>query len=169
MSTSKATNNKLAVQLATDRRYKIQKNGVIKKLRSDGKYAEVGTERHGYNVVSYKGTKIVTARAVAAKILVELYGFDTSTAAQELQKYVMLRKNGTSLDDSMKNLRAVLPKQLTRGVTKRLSQKQIDTMVGLFCEGYSVAKIARRFRRKISRSHVSRVIRKELGIETVGA
>ena len=36
MSTSKTQNNKLAVTVAASSRYKIQKNGVIRKLMSTG-------------------------------------------------------------------------------------------------------------------------------------
>ena len=168
MSTSKVRNNQLAVKLASDRRYKFQKNGVIKKLGSDGKFREVGTERHGYNVLTYKGKKIVVARAITAKELLNL-GYAPEVAAEILGRRVVVRKNGKSLDDRIKNLYATYPSYVVREEgTKRLSQKQVDRMVELFFDGFSVAKIARRFRRKISRSHVSRVIRRELGIETVG-
>lgn len=162
MSTSKARNNKLAVKLATDSRYKIQKNGAIKKLGSDGKFREVGTTRHGYNVVSYKGKKVVVARAVYAKKLLEL-GYDQTQITGFLYARPIFRKNGVSLNDAAKNLTGYNPGR--EEGTKRLSRKQIDRMVALFCEGYSVAKIARRFRRRISRSHISSVIKRELGME----
>ena len=67
MSTSKTQNNKLAVTVAASSRYKIQKNGVIRKLMSTGKYRTIGTETHGYNVITVGGKKIVTARILAAK------------------------------------------------------------------------------------------------------
>lgn len=161
MSTSKARNNKLAVKLATDSRYKIQKNGAIKKLGSDGKFREVGTTRHGYNVVSYKGKKVVVARAVYAKKLLEL-GYDQTQITGFLYARPIFRKNGVSLNDAAKNLTGYNP---GREPSKRLTRKQIDRMVELFCEGFSVAKIARRFRRKISRSYISSVIKRELGME----
>ena len=161
MSTSKARNNKLAVKLATDGRYKIQKNGAVKKLGSDGKFREVGTTRHGYNVVSYGGKKVVVARAAYAKKLLDL-GYDKAQITGFLSARSIFRANGVSLDDTSKNLSGIAT---TRETTKRLSRKQIDRMVDLFCEGFSVAKIARRFRRKISRSHISRVIKRELGVE----
>lgn len=161
MSTSKARNNKLAVKLATDNRYKFQKNGAVKKLGSDGKFREVGTTRHGYNVVSYNGKKVVVARAAYAKKLLEL-GYDKAQITGFLSARSIFRTNGVSLDDSAKNLSGI---PTSRESTKRLSRKQIDRMVELFCEGYSVAKIARRFRRRISRSHISSVIKRELGME----
>lgn len=160
MSTSKTQNNKLAVQLATDSRYKIQKNGTVKKRGSDGKFRLVGTTRHGYNVVTYKGKKIVVARAIAAKKYLDA-AFTKEFVTNYLAEMSVFRKNGNTLDDSRKNLTSITPK---REVTKRLTRKQIDRMVELFCDGYSVAKIARRFRRKISRSHLSSVIKRELGL-----
>ncbi len=162
MSTSKARNNKLAVKLATDSRYKIQKNGSVKKLGSDGKFREVGTTRHGYNVVSYGGKKVVVARAAYAKKLLDL-GYDKSQITGFLYERPIYRKNGVSLNDSAKNLTGYNPGR--EDGAKRLTRKQIDRMVDLFCEGFSVAKIARRFRRRISRSHISRVIKRELGVE----
>lgn len=161
MSSSKTRNNKLALELATDRRYKIQKNGTVKKLGYDGKYREVGTTRHGYNVVSYKGKKIVVARVIVAKKYYDL-GVSTPNILGLLSKEVVVRKNGVSLDDRTKNLYDTLPSLVSREETKRLTRKQIARMVELFYEGYSVAKIARRFRRKTSRSHVSTVIKREL-------
>lgn len=163
MSSSKIRNNKLALQLATDRRYKIQKNGTVKKLGADGKFRTVGTTRHGYNVVTYKGKKIVVARAIAAKAYAEA-GYSTEFILGTLSQRVVVRKNGTSLDDRRVNLVDLYPSRVPREETKRLTRSQIDRMVALFCEGYSVAKIARRFRRRINRSHVSTVIKRELGI-----
>jgi len=168
MSTSKARNTKLAVKLASDRRYKFQKNGTVKKLGSDGKFREVGTERHGYNVLTYRGTKIVTARALVAKLYLDR-GFAPKAATDLLLQSVVVRKNGKSLDDRINNLASLSPFLVPRvKAAKRLSQKQIDRMIELFFEGFSVAKIARRFRRKVSRSYVSTIIKRELGIETIG-
>jgi hypothetical protein len=164
---SKKLNNRLAVKIATDSRYKFLKNGTIKKLGSDGKYRAIGTERHGYNVITYAGTKLVTARVLVAKGLIDA-GFDATSAVDFLNRKIVAHVNGNSLDDSRKNIYTTRPSLLEREKTKRLSQKQIDRMIELFFDGFSVAKIARRFRRKISRSNVSRVIRRELGIETVG-
>lgn len=161
MSTSKARLNKLAVKLASDSRYKFQKNGVVKKRSSDGKYREVGTTRHGYNVISYGGTRVVTARAIIAKLLLDA-GHSANSIEVTLNARSVYRKNGFSLDDKLTNL---VPHNPGRSESKRLSRKQINRMVDLFCEGFSVAKIARRFRRKISRSHISRVIKRELGVE----
>lgn len=161
MSTSKARNNKLAIQLATDSRYKIQKNGTVRKRTATGTYRAVGTTRHGYNVVSYKGKKVVVARAIAAKKYLDS-GFTKEFVASYLSEMSIFRRNGVSLDDSRKNLTAIAP---TRETTKRLTRKQIDRMVELFCEGFSVAKIARRFRRRISRSYLSSIIKRELGVE----
>lgn len=169
MSTSKAQNNKLAVTVAASSRYKIQKNGVIKKLMSTGKYRAIGTERHGYNVITVGGKKIVTARILAAKEYLQR-GYSPQQIVTILNNKVVVRRNGKSLDDRKANLAAVnSTASIRKETTKRLTQKQIDRMVELFFDGYSVAKIARRFRRKISRSHISRIIRKELGIQTVGA
>lgn len=164
MSTSKARNNKLAIQLATDGRYKIQKNGTVKKRSADGTYRAIGTTRHGYNVVTYKGKKVVVARAIAAKRYIDA-GYTAESTLVNLSRVVVHRKNGTSLDDRQANLRNLYPTLVPREETKRLTQKQKDRMVELFCEGFSVAKIARRFRRRISRSHVSKVIKRELGVE----
>ncbi|OQW47368.1 MAG: hypothetical protein A4S09_05070 [Proteobacteria bacterium SG_bin7] len=155
-------NNKLAVRLALDPRYKVQKNGTIKKKGADGKYRTLGTERHGYQVITYKGKKLVVGRIVYAQRLLNA-GYGTKFVAKYLGSTVVERENGFSLDDHDNNLRGRSPGQVKREKTKRLTRKQIDRMVDLFCAGYSVAKIARRFRRKISRSHISRVIRKELG------
>lgn len=168
MGTSKIVNNRLAVKLATDSRYRFQKNGVVKKIGSDGKFRVVGTERHGYNVVTYLGTKIVVARVYAAQEMLEV-GFTPDGAAIALKNFVVERVNGISLDDRKTNLYVARPSEIKREDTKRLTQKQIDRMVELFFDGFSVAKIARRFHRKISRSHVSRIIRRELNLETVGA
>jgi hypothetical protein len=156
-------NNKLAVQLALDSRYKVQKNGVIKKKGSDGKYQTLGSERHGYQVITYKGTKLVVGRVVYAQRLLTL-GYSPIFASKYLGATVVQRENGISLDDRNNNLRGRNPGQVKREKTKRLTRNQIDRMVALFCAGNSVAKIARRFRRKISRSHISRVIKKELGV-----
>jgi hypothetical protein len=160
-------NNFLATQLAQSKLYKVQKNGVIKKLSSDGKYRIVGTERHGYNVVTYKGVKLVTARALAAKAMF-LKGYGTQTITNVLKQIVVARKNGISTDDKITNLQAVQAGHVARRAPARpLNRKQISKMVALFCAGYSVAQIARRFRRKVSRSHISALIRKELGIPNV--
>lgn len=165
MSTSKVHNNKLAVQVATDRRYKVQKNGTVRKLRSDGKYHVVGTTRHGYNVISYKGKKIVTARVIRALMFLE-YGYRPESVVDLLNDTVVVHENGVSLDDRRANLAGAYPGGIRReGTVKRFTQKQKDRMVELFCEGFSVAKIARRFRRKISRSHISKIIKHELGVE----
>lgn len=157
---AKVRNTKLAVRLARDPNYKVQKNGVIKKRGSDGKFREVGSERHGYQVVTYKGVKLVVGRVVMAKELLRSYGQPFAT--KFLYKNRVLRKNGISLDDSRVNVTFTAVR--TKRKVKALSQAQIDRMVNLFCEGYSVAKIARRFRRKISRSHLSRIIKRELGV-----
>lgn len=161
MSTSKVRNNQLAVQLASDTRYKVQKNGAIKKRGSDGKFREVGTTRHGYNVVSYKGKKVVVARVLYAKNFLD-NGYERKDIANAMLTRRIFRKNGISLDDSRKNLSTF---NYNQEPAKRLTRKQIDRMVELFCEGFSVAKIARRFRRKISRSYLSTIIKRELGVE----
>lgn len=171
MATSKVRNNILALKLASDTRYKFQKNGVIKKRGADGKYREVGTERHGYRVISYQGTKIVAARAIAAKYYLDEGKYSVEDVLSVLATRVLVRRNGVSTDDRRTNLVDLYPRFVSRNETKRLSRRQIDRMVELFTEGFSVAKIARRFRRRISRSNISRVIRRELGVETsfVGA
>ena len=163
---SKVRNNKLALKLAADRRYKIQRNGVIKKLGSDGKFREVGTERHGYRVVTYNGTKLVIARVMAAKGLTNS-NVDTKQAIKALNTKLITRKNAITTDDRAVNLGVALPGRVKREVTKRLSQKQIARMLELFFDGFSVAKIARRFHRRISRSHVSKLIKRELNLDTL--
>jgi hypothetical protein len=158
---AKVRNTKLAVSLARDSNYKVQKNGVIKKKGADGKFRTVGSERHGYQVVNYRGVRVVVGRVVRALRLLD-FGYSSERTTELLLNNRVFRKNGVSLDDSYSNVRFGRTK-LTRKA-KTLSRTQIDKMVALFCEGYSVAKIARRFRRKISRSHLSRIIKRELGV-----
>jgi hypothetical protein len=153
-----ARNDKLILQMLRDPRYKIQVNGVIKKMNNKGKFERIGWERHGYTAVTYKGATLVAGRVVYAKtnIGTDIFG------KQRLAQKSVNRLNGKSLDDSANNLSTVVG--LQRKKAKRLSRQQVDKIVALFCEGNSVAKIARRFRRKISRSHLSRIIRRELGV-----
>jgi transposase len=156
-------NNRLAVKLALDPFYKVQKNGIIKKKGADGKYRTLHGERHGYRIVVYKGKKLVVGRVVYAQRLLET-GLSAKEVSERLGKIVVERKNGVSLDDRLNNLAGKSPGKVRRGKMKRLSKEQIELMVKLFRSGHSVAKIARRFRRKISRSHLSRIIKRELGV-----
>lgn len=157
---AKTTNTKLAVRLARDVNYKVQKNGSIRKKGSDGKYRPVGWERHGYKVVNYKNKYVVVGRVVLAKYLLDL-GYDAKATVGYLNQKRVFRKNKVSLDDSLKNV--TLRKLTSKRKLKPLTEAQIRKMVILFCEGHSVAKIARRFKRKISRSYLSRIIKRELG------
>lgn len=163
MSTSKVSLNRMAVKAAADKNYKFQRNGIIKKRFADGKFRKIGSTRHGYNVFTYRGYKLVSARVLVAKGLLDA-GHSVESAVEFLNRKVVARVSDT-LDDSRRNLYTTRPHLLKREDVKRLSRTQIDKMVNYFCEGYSVAKIARRFRRKISRSHVSKVIKRELGME----
>lgn len=166
MSTSKQALNRMVVRAATDKNYKFQKNGIIKKRFVDGKFREIGSTRHGYNVFTYRGYKLVSARVLVAKGLLDS-GFSVEGAVEFLNRKVVVRRNGETLNDSVNNIYTTRPAYVPRDKVRRLSQKQIDRMVELFFDGNSVAKIARRFRRKISRSHVSSVIKRELGLQTL--
>lgn len=166
MSISKQALNRMVVRAATDKNYKFQKNGIIKKRFANGKFREIGSTRHGYNVFTYRGYKLVSARVLVAKGLLDL-GASVESVVELLNRRVVVRSNGDTSNDSVENIYTDFPAYVPRDEVRRLSQKQIDRMVELFFDGNSVAKIARRFRRKISRSHVSSVIKRELGIKTL--
>jgi hypothetical protein len=156
----KEANNKLAVAMARDRNYRFLKNGKIQKFIG-GKFRTIGTERHGYTVVTYKGKKLVAARVIAARKYLDLSvgNYDSQVL---LNNRVIVHKNGRTLDNRVKNLVDLYPAYVPREETKRLTKAQITAMVALFKKGNSVAKIARRFKRKISRSHLSQVIKRNL-------
>lgn len=157
-------NNKLLVKLAQDKAYRFLKNGTIQKRGADGKFRSVGYDRHGYTVVRYKGKSLVAARALAVKEALNEGALPT-LISNLLSNTVILHKNRKSSDNRVINLKPTRAGKYPKTKKKALSAEQIERMVALFCEGLSVAKIARRFRRKISRSHISRIIKRELGVE----
>jgi hypothetical protein len=157
-------NNKLLVKLAQDRSYRFLKNGTVQKKGSDGKFRTVGSDRHGYTVVQYRGKKLVVARAIAVREALN-EGATGTLISKLLTNTVILHKNRKSADNRVVNLRPTRAGKYPKTQKRGLTAAQIEKMVALFCEGFSVAKIARRFRRKVSRSYISRIIKRELGVE----
>jgi hypothetical protein len=157
-------NNKLLVKLAQDRRYRFLKNGTVQKKGSDGKFRTVGSDRHGYTVVHYRGKKLVAARAIAVREALN-EGANGTLISKILTNTVIFHKNRKSDDNRVVNLRPIRAGKYPKTQKRGLTADQIKKMVALFCKGYSVAKIARRFRRKISRSYISRIIKRELNVE----
>lgn len=157
-------NNKLLVKLAQDRNYRFLKNGKIQKKGSDGKFRTIGSDRHGYTVIRYGGKKLVAARALAAHEALN-EGATKTLISKALANTVIFHKNRKSTDNRISNLKPIAAGKYPKTQKRGLTNAQMEKMVALFCEGYSVAKIARRFRRKLSRSYISRIIKRKLGAE----